>query len=45
MIALLLHLIVVGCSGSVQDIGVRDVFNFITHAHYDYALSPDEVLI
>ena len=23
---------------------MRDVFNFITHAHYDFALSPDEVI-
>lgn len=29
------------CSAKL-DIGVADVFNFITHAHYDYALSPEE---
>ena len=29
------------CSAKLN-IGVSDVFNFITHAHYDYALSPDE---
>jgi hypothetical protein len=30
------------CSARL-DIGVRDIFNFITHAHYDFALCPVEV--
>jgi hypothetical protein len=30
------------CSAKL-DIGVRDIFNFITHAHYDFALCPVEV--